>query len=157
MLFKIFLLITLITLVLIPNTYASDKSLEIYIKSDNIKIIQQESRIYFTNNVVITREDVVILSNVMMADYGVNKNNIKSIRLRDGVRISNQEFTASGNRGFFDVKNEIFILSNNVVFDNGSSVASGEKFTYNFRTKKSSLINSKEVNKGKVTIILQDK
>ena len=55
------------------------------------------------------------------------------------------------------LKMKFLILSQNVIFNNGASVISGEKFIYNFKTKKSSLINNKQSKKGKVLIILQDK
>ena len=152
--FKILLLIALF-ISIAHNSYANSNLFEIHIKSDNIKVIQQNNQIIFTNNVVATKDDIVVLSDIMTVNHNKKKSDIDNIIATDRVRISNQEFTATGDKGFYEAKSKIFTLSENVIFNNGTSVVSGEKFIYNFKTKKSSLINNKKSNKGKVKIILQ--
>ncbi len=43
---------------------------------------------------------------------------------------------ATGDSGYYDPKEEIFVLENNVVVNNGSSIGKGEKFIYNLTTQK---------------------
>ena len=57
--FKIFLLIALFTSI-VHNSYANSNLFEIHIKSDNIKVIQQNNQIIFTNNVVATKDNIVV-------------------------------------------------------------------------------------------------
>ena len=109
MFLKVFFLLTIFTSLIIAHlSYANNDLSEIHVKSDNIKIIQKEKEIYFTNNVVVTKDDVVILSNIMKVNYNRIKNDIKNIILTGRIKISNQKFTAFGNKGIYDVKNEIF-------------------------------------------------
>jgi lipopolysaccharide transport protein LptA len=152
--FKIFLLISLF-ISTAHNGYAKPNLLEIHIKSDNIKIIQKNNRIIFTNNVIARKDDVVVLSDIMTVNHNKKKSDINNIITTGRIRISNQEFIATGDKGFYDAKSKIFTLSENVIFNNGASDASGEKFIYNFKTKKVSLINNKKSSRGKVKIILQ--
>lgn len=61
---------------------------------------------------------------------------IKRIEAKSNVKIFNAEMVATGDSGYYDPKEEIFVLENNVVVNNGSSIGKGEKFIYNLTTQK---------------------
>jgi len=132
------------------------KPSEIHIKSDQIIITQDQDKISFKDNVVITKDDVVMLSNLMLVSYHNDKQNIKDINLLGRVKILNDEFTASGNKGSYNIKKEELTLHENVIFNNGLSLANGEKFIYNFKTRKFSLISNQNNDKDKVLIIIKE-
>lgn len=64
------------------------------------------------------------------------KTSIKRIEAKENVKIFSEEFVASGDSGFYDPKQNIFVLEKNVIVNNGTSIASGDKFIYDLRTKK---------------------
>ncbi len=77
------------------------------------------------------------------------KTSIKKIEARQKVKISNADFVATGDYGYYDPIPNLFILQDNVVVNNGSSVANGSKFIYNLNTKKGNLIGGeKQLIKG---------
>lgn len=131
------------------------------IKSDFIDIRRKSETIDFLNNVVVEREDTSFLADKMTAYYyentGESANNtqsgddssghsksIKEIDAWGNVKIFNQEFTAIGDSGIYDPSSGTFTLIDNVVFNNGTSVAKGQKFVYNLNTKKGYLFGIKD-------------
>lgn len=86
---------------------------------------------------------------------------IKKIEAYDKVKLFSDSYSASSDYGFFDPKNNSFILEKNVIVNNGSSTASGEKFIFDLKTKKGNLIGSKDtsndvIKKDKRVIIIID-
>lgn len=86
---------------------------------------------------------------------------IKKIEAYDKVKLFSDNYSASSDYGFFDPKNNSFILEKNVIVNNGSSTASGEKFIFNLKTKKGNLIGSKDtsndvIKKDKRVIVVID-
>ena len=78
---------------------------------------------------------------------------IKRIEAKDNVKIFNDEFLATGKSGFYDPKADNFILEEDVVINQGTSVATGEKFIYNLTTKKGNLVGQKN---DRVIVIIND-
>lgn len=72
------------------------------------------------------------------------KSTIKRIDARDNVRIFSQDFIASSDTGYYEPEKNIFVLEKNVVVNNGTSIASGNKFIYNLLTKKGSFVGKKD-------------
>lgn len=143
------------------------------IKADFIVIKRNDGVIYLDKNVVIDRDDLNVLAQHMEVYFDENKkvvkddsksSAIKKIIASDHVKIFNEEFVANGDIGTFDPANDNFILEKNVVFNRGSSVAHGEKFIYNLKTKKGNLVGQKLIDKdnqkvdsdGRVTVIIND-
>ena len=69
---------------------------------------------------------------------------IKRIDAKENVKIFSQEFIATGDSGYYDPKESVFILEKNVIVNNGTSIASGDKFVYNLKTKKSNFVGEKK-------------
>ena len=69
---------------------------------------------------------------------------IKRIDAYDNVKIFSEDFVASGDYGYFDPLNDFFVLEKNVIVNNGTSIASGDKFLYNIKTKKGNFLGRKD-------------
>ncbi len=94
-----------------------------------------------------------------------NDSSIERIEAFNNVRILGNQIKARGNKGYYNPKENIFILEEKVVVNNGSSIANGEKFVYNLNTQKGNLIGknastkldkNKEGDKRVVVIIGDD-
>jgi len=68
---------------------------------------------------------------------------IKRIDASKDVKIFTEEFIASGDIGHYEPENDVFILEKNVVVNNGTSIANGDKFIYNLKTKKGNFVGKK--------------
>ena len=119
------------------------------IRSKFISIKRHSGIIEFFENVIIEREDTSFLSDKMIAYYDEEKKEkignkdeagiIKKIDAFGRVKIFNQEIVATGDTGSYDPSLGIFTIEENVIFNNGTSIANGKKFIYNINTKKSNL------------------
>ncbi len=144
---------------------------ETRISANFIEINKKVENIILTGNVVIEDSESSLLSEKMTIIFekktAENKNaKIKKIFSDKKIKIFNKETTATGDSGYYDPINSIFVLENNVIVNNGISVANGEKFVYNLITKKGDLIGGnslkpnnnslkpKKTNNDRVTVII---
>ncbi len=74
----------------------------------------------------------------------IKSSSIKRIDAVGNVKIFTKEYVANGDFGYYDPKNNIFVLEKNVTVNNGTSVASGNKFIYDITTKKGNFIGQKD-------------
>ena len=107
------------------NNYNS----KIHIKSEFITILKDKNKIIFNKNAVATKQDSTIISNKIIAYYDDKISKIKNFNAIGNVRIFNGEFTVTGDRGVYNINKNTFVLHDNVIFNNGISVANGKKFT----------------------------
>lgn len=128
------------------------------IRSDIIDIKRKSRIIKFINNVVVEKDDSSLLSDEMIVIYDEdnsanddanksaagNGTTIKRIDATGNVKIFSEEFIASGDYGHYDPKRDVFILEKNVIVNNGTSIASGNKFIYNIQTKQSNFVGVKD-------------
>lgn len=118
------------------------------IRSDIIDIKRKSETVDFINNVVVEKDDSSLLAQKMTVLYNEKKEgekaSIKRINARENVRVFSEEFIASGDFGYYDPKADIFVLEKNVIVNNGTSIASGNKFVYNLVTKKGNFIGAKD-------------
>ena len=68
---------------------------------------------------------------------------IKRIDAEKNVKIFSEEFIGTGDFGHYDPANNLFVLEKNVIVNNGVSIASGNKFVYNIKTKKGRFVGIK--------------
>ena len=143
------------------------------IRSDIIDIKRKSQTVSFVNNVAVEKDDSSLLAQKMVLFYSEEKKtkdknskfeeiksekkenpkvSIKRIEARENVKIFSEEFVASGDFGYFDPQKNIFVLQQNVIVNNGTSIASGGKFIYNLTTKKGNFVG----NKDKTTIEKND-
>ncbi len=151
------------------------KNTQTRIRSDIIDIKQKSQKIDFIGNVVVERDDVSLLSNKMEVFYidkasneviKNNNSNIKEIKAFGDVKMFNDEFVASSDLANFFPDKNIFTLEKNVIVNNGTSILTGDKFSYDLKTKKGNFIGEKISNNSeknnykngddRVTIIIGD-
>lgn len=116
------------------------------IRSKIIDIKRNEQEIKFIDDVIVENGDSSMLANEMIVIYeekkqGTNKDSdIKRIDAIGKVKIFSEEFVATSKTGYYIPKNEQFVLEDDVIVNNGTSIASGAKFIYNLLTKKGRFI-----------------
>ena len=140
------------------NKKFKDEDAPTRIRSDLIDIKRKSQIIDFIGNVVVEKGDSSMLSQKMTVFYDeANKksnssdrtkdkakdSSIKRIEAKDSVKIFSEEFVAVGDSGYYDPKENIFVLEDNVKVNNGTSIASGDKFVYSLETKKGNFVGKK--------------
>ena len=122
------------------------------IRSDIIDIKQKSNSIEFLKNVAVEKETSSLTADKMIVIYSLkknegnqasNKSEIKQIDAVGNVKIFSEEFVASGNHGYYSPRQNTFILKENVIVNNGTSIASGSEFIYQISTKKGEFIGKK--------------
>jgi len=114
-------------------------------------IKRKSQTITFINNVVVEKDDSSLLAQRMIVLYDEKKDGDKSektssirrIDAKDNVKIFSEEFVGSGDSGYYEPDKSIFVLEKNVIVNNGTSIASGDKFIYDTRTKKGHFVGKK--------------
>ncbi len=120
------------------------------IRSDIIDIKRKSQTVNFLKNVVVEKEDSSLLAQKMTLIYYDKEaipegaSSIERIDAWDSVKIFTEEFIASGDVGHYDPTKDIFVLEQNVIVNNGSSIASGDKFVYDLTTKKGYFVGKNE-------------
>lgn len=133
------------------------------IRSDIIDIKQKSNNVEFIKNVVVEKDNSSLIADKMLVIYNLSKSGeeksatdkseIKQIDAFGNVRIFSEEFIASGNRGHYNPKSNSFTLKENVIVNNGTSIASGDEFVYEISSKKGEFIGKKsEANRAKSMI-----
>ncbi len=72
------------------------------------------------------------------------QSSIQKIEARENVKIFSEDFIASGDFGYYEPRKDSFTLEKNVIVNNGTSIASGDKFLYDLKTKKGVFIGRKD-------------
>jgi lipopolysaccharide export system protein LptA len=119
----------------------------------------------------VEKEDSSLLAEKMTVTYyekqeDDTESKIKRIDAKENVKIFTDEFIGSGDSGYFEPDKNIFVLEKNVVINNGTSIASGDKFIYDLTTKKGNFVGKKEETVGtasdvqstdkRVTVVIGD-
>ena len=128
------------------------------IRSDIIDIKRKSQTINFINNVVVEKGEDSMLANKMKVIYEEKTSKsedaqIERIDAFGDVKIFSEEFVASSELGHYEPKKNRFILEKDVIVNNGTSIASGEKFIYNLITKKGKFVG----NSGETSIMNDNK
>ncbi len=125
------------------------KSSPARIRSDVIDIKRKSEEVNFIKNVVVEKDDDSLLADKMTVLYFEKeredqKSRIKRIDAKDNVKIFSDEFVGSGDYGYYDPDQNIFVLEKNVIINNGTSIASGDKFVYSLSAKKGKFIGKRD-------------
>lgn len=149
-----FLLIFMFSLLIIVLDQSSSeaapaKNSPTRIRSDVIDIKRKSEEVNFIKNVVVEKDDDSLLADRMTVLYfekqaDGKKSRIKRIDAKDNVKIFSDEFVGSGDFGYYEPDQNIFVLEKNVIINNGSSIASGDKFVYSLNTKKGKFLGKKD-------------
>ncbi len=120
----------------------------IQIESDRLEVVEAESKAVFTGNVNVTQGPTLMKSGKMTVFYvksggtegaaaapATGSSNIDRLEVDDKVYIKSEDQVATGDRGVFDMKTEILVLSGSqVVLSQGTNVLVGCKLTANMKT-----------------------
>lgn len=120
------------------------------IKSKTIHVKRKSGKIELFDDVIIENDDTSILANKAIVMYveNISKISLKDVTVSGNVKIFNEEFVATGDNGTYDPKDESFTINENVIFNDGTSIAKGNKFIYNLRSKRGFLVaDPKKINK----------
>ncbi|MBB6013713.1 LptA/OstA family protein [Aquamicrobium lusatiense] len=127
---------------------AGDQPIEI--ESDKLEVRENESLAIFTGNVQVIQGPTLLKAGSMdvyyVNDKGGNADaaagsattgtaNIDRLEVRDKVYIKSDTQVATGDRGTFDMKTEVLVLSGDkVVLSDGDNVLTGCKLTVQMKT-----------------------
>lgn len=145
----------ILMLFFISNSWSQESSLfsqdasDVKIRSEIIDIKRKLQRIEFKKNVIVESGDSSLLADRMYVLYleGSSKGqgSVQKIIANDNVKIFAQDFTATGKKGHYDPKQDVFVLEEDVIVNNGLSIASGEYFLYDLKNEKGIFIGQKNV------------
>ena len=132
------------------------------ITSDIIDIKRKSQIMEFIGHVVVKKGLDTMLAERMLVFYEDDKNSemksfngapaanqpakksaIKRIEAEQNVRVFSTDMVATGDSGYYDPQADIFVLEQNVVVNNGSSVGHGDKFVYSLKTQKGNFVGNK--------------
>ncbi|MBL8580951.1 MAG: LptA/OstA family protein [Rhizobiaceae bacterium] len=120
--------------------------LPIQIESDKLEVLENESKAVFSGNVSVSQGDTLMKSGRMTVYYAKGQGNsggsaatgsadIDRLEVDDKVYVKSNNQVATGDRGTFDMKSEVLVLSGDeVVLSEGSNVLVGCKLTVQMRT-----------------------
>ncbi len=125
-----FFLVTLIFLCNFCYLYAQ----EISITSQDLEVDIKKSKAFFTNQVEVRREGVIINAQKLIINY--EKKELKDLLFTGGVKINNGKEKAYGEKAFYKINDSFLTIEGNAKIIHTDGVLAGDKFSYNFKTKR---------------------
>ncbi len=114
----------------------------IEIESDKLEVRETENKAIFTGNVSVTQGPTILKSGTMTVFYAkdggsaaTGSSNIERLEVDGKVYVKSDKQVATGDRGTFDMKTEVLVLSGNeVVLSEGNNVLRGCKLTVQMKS-----------------------
>ena len=114
----------------------------IEIESDKLEVREAENLAVFTGNVSVTQGPTILKSGTMTVYYAkdggsaaTGSSNIERLEVDGKVYVKSDKQVATGDRGVFDMKTEVLVLSGDeVVLSEGNNVLRGCKLTVQMKT-----------------------
>jgi lipopolysaccharide transport protein LptA len=135
----------------------------IKIQSNEILIKRNKNLITFSGKVEVQQDTLNMFANKMIVKYKINQNNdteIQNIKLYRNVILKNKNITVRGDKGNYEVNNNLITLEDNIIMNEDDAVIFGKKMTYNTITEETNIFGSDEnennSKKERITIILDD-
>jgi lipopolysaccharide export system protein LptA len=132
----------------LPLSKGHNSKAPVEITSDSLEITQDKQQAIFSGNVEAIQGNVQIKSDKMLVNYnsdktknGGSQNAVSKVETIGNVFLKTPQETASSNKGVFDVANNLITLLGDVSLMSGKNVVKGEKFVYNLKTGKSSIVS----------------
>lgn len=146
----------------------------IQIESDKLEVHQNEHTAVFTGNVTVVQGDTLMKAGTMTVHYSQDEksgtasdsasalpsgsSNIERIEAEGKVYVKSEDQVATGDRGSFDMKTEVLVLSGDqVVLTQGENVVVGCKLTVYTRSGEAKLdgCGRKGESGGRVKMLLK--
>lgn len=114
----------------------------IEIESDKLEVLEQENKAIFTGNVAVTQGPTIMKSGSMIVYYAkdggsaaTGSSNIERLEVDGKVYVKSDKQVATGDKGTFDMKTEVLVLSGSeVVLSEGNNVLRGCKLTVQMKS-----------------------
>ena len=114
----------------------------IEIESDKLEVREAENLAIFSGNVSVTQGPTLLKSGTMTVFYAkdggsaaTGSSNIERLEVDGKVYVKSDKQIATGDRGVFDMKTEVLVLSGNeVVLSEGNNVLRGCKLTVQMKS-----------------------
>ena len=114
----------------------------IEIESDKLEVRETENKAIFTGNVSVTQGPTILKSGTLTVFYAkdggsaaTGSSNIERLEVDGKVYVRSDKQVATGDRGEFDMKTEVLVLSGSeVVLSEGSNVLRGCKLTVQMKS-----------------------
>ena len=114
----------------------------IEIESDKLEVRENESKAIFTGNVNVTQGPTIMKSGTMTVYYAkdggsaaTGSSNIERLEVDGKVYVRSDKQVATGDKGTFDMKTEVLVLSGSeVVLSEGKNVLRGCKLTVQMKS-----------------------
>lgn len=114
----------------------------IEIESDKLEVQEAQSRAIFTGNVNVTQGPTILRSGSMVVYYAkdggsaaTGSSNIERLEVDGKVYVKSDKQVATGDKGTFDMKTEVLVLSGNeVVLSEGNNILVGCKLTVQMKS-----------------------
>jgi lipopolysaccharide export system protein LptA len=128
----------------------------IQIESDKLEVRESESIAIFSGNVSVTQGSTLLKSGKMTVYYAkeggsaaTGSANIDRLEVDGKVYVKSENQVATGDRGTFDMKTEVLVLSGKeVVLSEGPNVLVGCKLTVQMKTGEAQVDGCKEGSSG---------
>ena len=110
-----------------------DSSLPVEITSEELSLDQANSIAIFTGNVLARQGELTMTCGKMHVEYGPGadgKDEIKIIRMFDGVTLASPAETAESTSAVYDMVNESLVMTGNVLITQGLTALASDRMTY---------------------------
>jgi lipopolysaccharide export system protein LptA len=136
----------------------------IQIESDKLEVHDKESMAIFSGNVAVVQGTTVLKAGKLTVFYvpgsdvaSSGSSSIDHLLIEDTVYMKSQDQIATGDRGTFDMKSEMLVLTGEkVVLTQGENVLVGCKLTVNMKTNQASFEGCAKSG-GRVSTLLNPK
>ena len=151
----------------------------IQIDSDKVVLHNDAGTATFTGNVTVVQGTTILKAGSMIVYYvkggnkdgagsdaskastgvaGTGAQDIDHLEVNDKVYVKSEDQVATGDRGTFDMKTEVLVLTGSkVVLSQGDNVAVGCKLTAQLKTGEAQLESCKSGQTGRVSIVVAPK
>jgi len=134
----------------------------IQIESDKLEVRESENMAIFSGNVTVVQGPTLLKSGKMTVYYAkdggsaaTGSANIDKLEVEDKVYVKSNTQVATGDRGTFDMKTEILVLSGNeVVMSDGPNVLVGCKLTVQMKTGEANVDGCKKGDSGNGRVMM---
>jgi len=135
----------------------------IQIESDRLDVLEAESKAIFLGNVNVVQGPTQLKAGKLTVFYvkddggsaATGTSQIEKLEVDDKVYIKSDSQVATGDRGTFDMKTEILVLSGKeVVLSEGTNVLVGCKLTVNMKTSQAQVDGCKKGETGSGRVMM---
>lgn len=130
---------------------SSNNRAPIQIEADRAEVYDEQSMAVFIGNVAVRQGESTLkttrlkvfyegqAANAARATEANAQSQIKKLEAEGSVIITQADQTATGDKGTFDMKADVAVLTGNVVLTQGKNVGRGNKLTVNLKTGQAKL------------------